>query len=110
MQEPFASSFFTRTTDNTLIIANAYLSSLFKDPQLNGAPKLNEHHEWVKTLVQYQQENGFVNFASLWQAIKQEDRVSEKLPDASSPSFWQKQPDKIDEKVVHQSHAMQAKL
>lgn len=110
MQEPFASSFFTHTKDNTLIIANAYLSSLFKEPQLNGAPKLNEHHEWVKTLVQYQQENGFINFASLWQAIKQENIISEKLPDASSPSFWQKQPDENDKKVIHQSHAMQAKL
>lgn len=107
MQEPIASSFFTHTTDNTLIIANAYLSSLFKENQLNSAPNLNEHHEWVKGLIHYQQKNEFVNFASLWQMTTQRRVFSAKLPVTSPLNFWTSQnKDELGEKTVYQKNTM----
>jgi crotonobetainyl-CoA:carnitine CoA-transferase CaiB-like acyl-CoA transferase len=108
MQEPFSSSFFTQTTDNTLIIANAYLSSLFKEEQLPGAPNLNEHHEWVKELIHYHKKNDGVSFASLWQTT-QRDQAFAKF--TSFSGVW-KNPndDRSSQKAGYQNNSMSHKL
>jgi hypothetical protein len=111
MQEPFAKSFFTHTTDDTRIIANAYLSSLFKESKLNGAPGLNEHQTCIKALISYQQEKGFATFASLWQAIKSKHLNDTKLPVPFRLDFWKKQPEETEEKITYQDNAsLRAKL
>ena len=78
LQEPFAQSFFTHTQQGTLIMANTYSSSFFKDAALHNAPLLNEHQGLIRTLITYHNKMGFKKFDELWQVIKNNKHIQKK--------------------------------
>lgn len=51
LSQPYAKTFFSQTTDRTLIVADAAASSLFKQAPLSRAPKFNEHADQILALL-----------------------------------------------------------
>jgi len=52
LSQPYAKTFFSHTTDRTLIVADAAISSLFRDVALSRAPQFNEHQEQIVELLE----------------------------------------------------------